>query len=83
MIEWYERTENGVTSRVPAQQAIDEGSEAMADRIGRRERVRKIDRTPVRKAPGDSERYFYYAITYTDDRHVVLVPLRKAGKPAA
>jgi hypothetical protein len=83
MIEWYERTEDGVTTRVPAKQAMDEGREAILDRVTVRAHVRKIDRKAVRKAPGDSERYFQYDITYTDDRRVVLVPLRTTGTPAA
>ncbi|MGW1155978.1 hypothetical protein ACWD45_32440 [Streptomyces rubiginosohelvolus] len=59
----YERTEDGITTRVTAQEALAEGRAAMTDRVTDRAHVRTISR--------DSGRY---DITYTDGRHVVLAP---------
>lgn len=60
----YARTEDGITTRVTAQEALAEGRAAMTDRVTDRARVRIISR--------DSGRY---DITYTDGRHVVLAPV--------
>lgn len=60
----YERTEDGITIRVTAQEALAEARAAMTDRVTDRAHVRIISR--------DSGRY---DITYTDDRHVVLAPV--------
>ncbi|KAB7835698.1 hypothetical protein [Streptomyces mobaraensis] len=60
----YERTEDGITTRVTAQEALAEGGAAMTDRVTDRAHVRTISR--------DSGRY---DITYTDGRHVVLAPV--------
>ncbi|MFE9250902.1 hypothetical protein [Streptomyces sp. NPDC007088] len=57
----YSRTEDGITIRVTAQEALAEARAAMTDRVTDRAHVRIISR--------DSGRY---DITYTDDRHVVL-----------
>ncbi|MGW4180376.1 hypothetical protein [Streptomyces rubiginosohelvolus] len=59
----YERTEDGITTRVTAQEALAEGRAAMTDRVTDRAHVRTISR--------DSGRY---DITYTNGRHVVLAP---------
>ncbi|MEV0966874.1 hypothetical protein AB0J25_30620 [Streptomyces sp. NPDC049910] len=59
----YERTEDGITTRVTVQEALAEGRAAMTDRVTDRAHVRTISR--------DSGRY---DITYTDGRHVVLAP---------
>ncbi|MFD7956063.1 hypothetical protein ACFV4X_21520 [Streptomyces ardesiacus] len=62
-IKTYERTEDGITIRVTAQEALAEGRAAMTDRVTDRAHVRTISR--------DSGSY---DITYTDGRHVVLAP---------
>lgn len=60
----YARTEDGITTRVSAQAALDEGRAAMLDRVTVRAQVRTISRDGGR-----------YDITYTDGRHVVLLPI--------
>lgn len=60
----YERTEDGVTTRVTAEEALSEGRAAMTDRVTIRAHVRKISH--------DSGRY---DITYKDGRHVTLTPM--------
>ncbi|MFI1203541.1 hypothetical protein ACH4VR_29615 [Streptomyces sp. NPDC020883] len=64
MAEVYERTEDGITTRVTAQEALNEGRAAMTDRVTVRAYVRKISQDCGR-----------YDITYKDGRHVVLRPL--------
>lgn len=64
MTEVYERTEDGTTTCVSAQEALGEGRAAMLDRVTVRAHVAKISR--------DSGGY---DITYKDGRHVVLSPI--------
>jgi hypothetical protein len=78
MIEWYERTEDGVTTRVPAQEAVAESRAAWLDRVTDRALVRKISRERVRKSPGETDTHYRVDI---NDRHVVLTPLRASGQP--
>ncbi|MFJ8097039.1 hypothetical protein [Streptomyces griseofuscus] len=63
MVKVYERIEDGTTTRVTAQEALEEGRAAMTDRVTVRAHVRKISR----ESGG-------YDIHYTDGRHVVLRP---------
>ncbi|MGW2864404.1 hypothetical protein [Streptomyces sp. NPDC001205] len=64
MSKLYKRIEDGTTTRVTADEALEEGRAAMLDRVTFRAHVRIISE--------DSGRY---DITYTDGRHVVLAPL--------
>ncbi|MFF4756355.1 hypothetical protein ACWD5R_39575 [Streptomyces sp. NPDC002514] len=70
MTKVYERTEDGTTTRVTAEEALNEGHAAMTDRVTIRAHVRKI-----------SEKSGHYDITYKDGRRVVLAPVNV--KPAA
>ncbi|MDJ0465051.1 hypothetical protein [Streptomyces sp. H27-C3] len=63
MAKVYERTENGVTTRVTAEEALAEGQAAMLDRVS--------DRAHVRTISVDGG---HYEITYRDGRHLVLAP---------
>ena len=70
MVMVYERTEDGITTRVTAEEALREGEAAMLDRV--------TDRAHVRKISSDSGRY---DITYTDGRRVVLRPVDEQSEP--
>lgn len=70
MTKHYERIQDGITTHVAAQEALDEGRAAMLDRVTVREFVRKISE--------DSGRY---DITYKDGRHVVLRPIDVKSEP--
>ena len=70
--QMYERTENGNTTRVTAEEALKEGKAAMLDRVTIRAHVRKVS--------GDSGRY---DITYKDGRRVVLRPVDGRPEPTA
>lgn len=81
MIEFYERTEGGVTTIVTVAEAMEEGRAAMLDRVTDRAKVQKIDRKRVPRPPAAQAGQLYsYAITYKDDRDVTLNPVRKSSK---
>ncbi|MEV0575402.1 hypothetical protein [Streptomyces sp. NPDC050392] len=64
MLKPYKRIEDGITTRVTADEALKEGRAAMLDRV--------TDRAHVRIISEDSGRY---DITYKDGRRVVLSPI--------
>jgi hypothetical protein len=60
----WERIEDGITTRTPAEEALKEGRAAMTDRVTVRAFVAKVSR----ESGG-------WDITHKDGRHVILRPL--------
>lgn len=71
MSKAYDRTENGITTRISLREGLEEINSAMMDRVTTRGKVRSMSSISRND----------YAITYKDDRKVTLVQVTVKDEP--